>query len=660
MKINLWASIKSLNFIADAGVSPGVIVIGVVIAARLTGSMQGLEWAAFDRMLRSRPPEPMDERVVVLGITEPDISRLGTYPIPDRTLAELLNTLQQYQPQAIGVDLFRDLAVPPGDTQGHEALRRTFQAHPNIIVIEKILPGAGGNTVDAPSYLPPEQVGFADALPDADGAFRRGLLGSLNQQNEYRLSFSIRLANQYLAARGMGLRNGDRDPQAMQFGEVEIPRFQPNTGGYVRTDAGGEQTLLNFRKGRNPFRRVSLADIETGRIQPEWFAGKVVLIGMTAESAKDTITSAAVDIDNPSLFYGVEAQAHAVSQLLSAVLDGRPLLRTWTDPWEYAWIIAWGVLGVAVARWLRSPLRILAGVAIATLILIAVSYGALLGGMWIPVVPALIGLVLNGTGLALAAFYRQEQDLRSRLIERQVIIEHTFSAIHNGPLQTLAQLLKQTENLDESSSYIRKDLQHLNQELRALYDSVRKEALVQSDRLYLSMNCALDLQTPLHELLYEVYSSILERDFPGFQSLKLKIIKFEPMADESLSLEQRRSLCRFLEEALCNVGKHAITPTRLQVSCIQSNGLNIICIKDNGKAIEAKKTKKISDVTNISTGIGTTQAKQLARKLQGHYRRLLYSPDGTICELTWPTKPLSSWQLALNLLRGKQKLFEPN
>src|SRR5687767_8079531 len=115
MKRKLWGFIKPLDLISYAGVLPGAAVMGVIIAARLTGSMQGLEWSAFDRMLRSRPPEPMDERVVVVGITERDISRLGTYPIPDRTLAELLTTLQSYQPTAIGVDLFRDLAVPSGD-----------------------------------------------------------------------------------------------------------------------------------------------------------------------------------------------------------------------------------------------------------------------------------------------------------------------------------------------------------------------------------------------------------------------------------------------------------------------------------------------------------------------------------------------------------------
>ncbi|WP_199307562.1 CHASE2 domain-containing protein [Leptolyngbya sp. FACHB-8] len=647
---------QQIDFTAYSGVLPGLMVMGVVVAARLTGSMQGLEWSAFDRMLRSRPLEPMDERVVIVGITESDIGRLGTYPIPDRTLAQLLTTLQGYQPTAIGVDLFRDLAVPPGDEQGYVALKQAFQSKPNIIAIEKILPGASGYTVSAPPYLPPEQVGFADALPDSDGAYRRSLLGSLNQQKEYRFSFSIRLVDQYLAPQGLGLRNGERDSKAMQFGNVEIPRFQPNTGGYVRTDAGGEQTLLNFRKGRNPFRRVSLEDIETGRIQPEWFRGKIILIGITAESARDTITSSAVDIDNPSLFYGVEAQAHAVSQLLGAVLDGRPLLRTWTEPWEYTWIAAWSILGLLVAWWLRSPLRILAGVAIATLALLGSSYGALLWGWWLPLVPALIGLVLNGAGLALAAFYRQEQDLRSRLIERQAIIEHTFSAIHNGPLQTLATLLKQTAELDTSSSYIHEDLQHLNQELRAVYESVRKEALVQSDRLYLSVNCALDLQSPLHELLYEVYSSVLERGFEGFQSLKLKVVRFEPMVDENLTLEQRRSLCRFLEEALCNVGKHAVKPTRLQVNCSQLNGINIIRVVDNGANLEIEKNTVITEVNHYSKGIGTKQAKQLARKLHGQYRCLLHSPDGTICELTWPSQERSiPWNFAAKMLEAKQK-----
>lgn len=652
MARKFWRSPK-LNFPPIVlSLVPSALVVALLVVARLGGALQQLEWSVFDWMLRSRPAEPIDPRITIIGINETDISRMGSYPIPDQELADLLITLHQYEPAAIGVDIFRDLAVPSSEEidaeSGMAALEQVFLEHPNTVAIETILPGAGGNIVPPPPFVPEGQVGFGDFLLDQDGAIRRSLLGSLNLQDQFEFSLAIQLANLYLSAQGKPLQNGEIDPQAMRFGETEIPRFVPNAGAYVRADAGGVQTLLNFRSGREPFRRVSLEELATGDVEADWFRDRIVLIGMTAESAKDTVTSAAVNIDNPSLFYGVEAQAHAVSQIVSAVEDGRPLLQVWADPWEYAWIIAWGALGLVLGRWGRSPVRILASVGLAGGVLVALSYGSLIGGWWIPVVPALAGLVLNGTGLAAAALYRQEQDLRTRLMEREAVIEQTFNSIHNGPLQTLASLLRKAAQADDISPDFYVGLQGLNRELREVYEAVRKEALTDSDRLYLSLNQELDLNAPLHELLYAVYSNVLERDFLGFQTLKIKVVKFEPMDDRLLTVEQRRSLCRFLEEALCNVGKHALSPTRIQVACTYKEGVNQITVIDNGKpplsTLQSQNQTTLKTALTLSkSGMGTQQAKALAKDLGGTYQRSPVAPQGTKCELVWhSSKKLSS------------------
>ena len=601
--------------------------------------MQQLELAAFDWMLRSRPAEPIDPRITIIGINESDIARIGSYPIPDQELADLLTTLQRYEPAAIGVDIYRNLAVPsdnePESESGTLALEKVFRQYSNIFAIQNVLPGIGGNLVPPPPYVSAEQVGFVDFLLDQDGSVRRSLLGSPDLQDQFQFSLAIQLANLYLTDLGSPLENGVIDPKAMRFGDVEIPRFYPYTGAYIRANSGGIQTLLNFRSGRQPFRRVSLEELQAGEFEAEWFEGNIVLIGITAESVKDIITSAAVNIDNPSLFYGVEAQAHAVSQIVSAVQDGRPLLQAWAEPWEYAWIIAWGILGWTLGRWGRSPLRILGAVGLASGTLTAICYGTLLIGWWIPFMPALIGLVVNGTGLAAAAFYRQEQDLRIRLVERQAVIEQTFNSIHNGPLQTLASILKQAAQSDTISSHFYTDLKGLNKELRDVYETVRKEVLTEGDRLYLSLNQEIDLNAPLHEMLYEVYSNVLERNFVGFQSLKIKIVKFEPMDDRNLTIDQRRSLCRFLEEALCNVGKHALNPTRIQVTCSQTNSTNQITVIDNGQDKSSLKEQTQSTFLRLRSGMGTQQARALAAELGGTYGRSPHAPHGTKCELLW-------------------------
>ncbi|NEP29646.1 CHASE2 domain-containing protein, partial [Moorena sp. SIO3I6] len=147
------------------GLMPGLVVIGLVILFRLTGVLESLEWIALDSFLRWRPEESIDKRILIVGINEQDIQGIGTYPIPDRDLASLLRKLATYNPRAIGIDIVRDLPVEPGYTD----LVAAFQAINTVIGIEKALPDQDGNTINPPPTLPPEQVGFADVIPDADG-----------------------------------------------------------------------------------------------------------------------------------------------------------------------------------------------------------------------------------------------------------------------------------------------------------------------------------------------------------------------------------------------------------------------------------------------------------------------------------------------------------
>ncbi len=618
MQLGISRRIREEIAIWRVGAIPGIAIIGLVIIARLTGLLQSLEWSALDTFLRLRPAEPIDERIVIIGINEADIRSVGAYPIPDREIAALLRILQRYHPKVIGLDLVRDLPVEPG----HAERVAAFKQSKNLIAIEKVLP----ETIAPPPELPPSQLGFSDAIADADGRLRRSLLGAPTPQG-YKFSLSLRLAEAYLSTLGIPLENGLRDRHAMRFGKTELPRFEPNAGGYVRTDAGGVQVLLNFRSGQERFRTLSLNDIKAGKFDPSWIRSRLVLIGITSPGV-DIKNTAALAGENPGLVYGVEIQAHAVSQIISTVLDGRPLLRVWSEGWEYLWIFTWGILGISFGRLTSSPLRNLFAVGVTSISLAGCSFMLLIWGWWLPVAPALFVLIINGVGLT--AFYQYDQALRSRVSDRQFIIERTFDTIHNGPLQTLAKLLRNVREQDLPHQELISELEHLNHELRAVYESVQRENLTQDESLYLKSSLELDLQAPLHEILYQVYSHTLERDLPCFKTLKVKIRTFDPIDNRHLTTEQKRGLCRFLEEALCNVGKHALGVTRLKVICTIEDGWYILRVTDNGVGISSD-----------CEGRGTQQSKNLARQLKGKFVRSPLSPKGTLCELTWPVK--KSW-----------------
>lgn len=92
---------------------------------------------------------------------------------------------------------------------------------------------------------------------------------------------------------------------------------------------------------------------------------------------------------------GVIVHAQMVSQILSAVLDRRPLLWVWPAWGEALWVYSWSVVGGLLAWRMRHPLRLgLAGVA-ALGVLAGVSFGLLTQGGWVPLVPSALALVVT-------------------------------------------------------------------------------------------------------------------------------------------------------------------------------------------------------------------------------------------------------------------------
>ncbi|MEO0536706.1 MAG: CHASE2 domain-containing protein [Cyanobacteria bacterium P01_A01_bin.123] len=613
---------------------PGLTLTGLVIGVRLLGLFQSVELKTLDLFLRLRPAEPTDERVLIVAINEADIQNIGTYPIPDETLAALLKQLDQYQPRAVGIDIFRDLPVEPG----HQIFVETLAALPYVFGVEFL-----ETEIAPPPSLPDERVGFVDFLLDQDGLVRRSLLGRPDASGEYRFSLTIRVVEEYLRHEQISLDNGIRDPSAMRFGETELTPFSSNTGGYVRTDANAQQILLNFRSGSEPFRVVSLKEVLKGTVEPSWIQNSVILIGITSLSQKDIVGSAALAGRNPGQVYGVEMQAHAVSQILSAVMEDRSLLRALPDAGEYLWILVCGAAGIFLVGFVSTPSRHLFLILGSGLGLVAIVYAVLMGGWWIPVVPPLVAFLLNG--LVLPGFLLYDQILRSRIEEGQRVIRYTYDAMHNGPLQTLALVLRDVDdnNQDVSGTQVAPRLHKLNQEIRSLYDTLEQELEPQNNQLHLdSGGPILELEIPLHELLYQVYAQTLERDFPNFQSIRVQIVKFEPMQADDLSMDEKRYLCRFLEEVLCNVGRYADGVTRLKVTCLSTEYENLIMVEDNGKC---SQNQYGFNVDKPEGGRGTRQAKQLAKYLKGQFRRFTVSPHGTCCELRWPIYQPRHWWL---------------
>jgi adenylate cyclase len=148
------------------------LVFLAVLGLRLAGSFEALELAVYDWYLRLRPNAPADARIVLITVTENDIRQQGTWPLPDATIARTLDILEASQPRAIGLDIYRDIPVPPG----HDALETVLRSYPNMVAVTKV--GLTAETsVPPPAVLrDTAQVGFSDVVVDPGGTVRRGLL----------------------------------------------------------------------------------------------------------------------------------------------------------------------------------------------------------------------------------------------------------------------------------------------------------------------------------------------------------------------------------------------------------------------------------------------------------------------------------------------------
>jgi signal transduction histidine kinase len=215
------------------------------------------------------------------------------------------------------------------------------------------------------------------------------------------------------------------------------------------------------------------------------------------------------------------------------------------------------------------------------------------------------------------------------LEQRAQTIERTYEAVHNGPLQELAVLLR-ADLSQISVNQVRSQLHKINHDLRGIYQAMRMAVGSRQEELYLEGGLTLDLSLPLPELLLQTFDHTLERDFPGFATIQVQITPdLTALATAALAVEHKRGLCLFLQEALCNVGKHALGTTRLSVVCEQTADHYRLCIIDNGQGLTW-------DTPLITDQQGTRQAQALAQQLGGTFRRQPHPPQGTRCELVWP------------------------
>ena len=422
----MWSKLKQMVVQWSLVIAIAPSVTALVVLADVVNVFQLLEYWTWDQFIRLHPSEPTEERIAIITIDELDLEKAGSWPISDAILTQLIEKIKIQQPKAIGLDIYRDLPVEPGYQDWLDLIDST----PELIGVKKLV----GNRVKAPPTLPEEQIALADLLPDVDGKVRRSLIGAESDSGAFITGLGVRLSLMYLQTAGIELEIVDEQKYIYKLGQAQFFPLTEQAFTYPDTDNGGYQILLNYRGTTQNFDTIAMRDVLEGKVSPELFRDRLVFIGATAASLNDFFqtpydTKAS---DKSNLMPGVVVHANIASQILSAALDGRPLLRIWSVSAKNWWLLWWALVGATTSKFaLRlnwSKQNVISGLiffylTVAGVAIVGGGYVAFLLGWWIPVVSPLISLSLAAVFSLNAHYQRKLQQANQKLQEYSRTLE---------------------------------------------------------------------------------------------------------------------------------------------------------------------------------------------------------------------------------------------
>lgn len=238
---------------------PGAIATVIMLGTSYLGVWQPLELLSYNQLLRARNvvrPQSWDERVVVIAIDERSLKEYGRYPWSRDRYSKLLQVLDASQPAVVGFDiLFTETSAQDA------AFAETMQFSGNVVLA--IAADRQGQALDVvPELAQVSAQGHVYNAEDADGISRRqwlslGPVPSLGGQ-----MFQLYRQN-------------------LQHTTTIDPKVQ-STLAPVPPAPTAAMIWLNWLGAIATVPTYSFVDVAEGRVDPQFFQNKLVLVGLTA------------------------------------------------------------------------------------------------------------------------------------------------------------------------------------------------------------------------------------------------------------------------------------------------------------------------------------------------------------------------------------------
>lgn len=254
-------------------------------------------------------PEAVPGDIVIIGITEDDLTEFGPYNTWDRTvISQVLEQLGKYpdkKPAVVAID-----ALYTGTTDKEKDDRLAAAAsNLNVVAASEAKIGRqriwGSSTVIEDDFA---VLNYEEPYDELKAVTKQGFINTLNDKDGI-----LRHAQLYLEPDGAG---GKR----FYSYAFETARIYALQNGYdvqqPPTNALGQYYVSYYAEPGDYYDGITFGKVIHGEIDPGFFAGKIVLIGPYAPGLQDSFTTS---MDRAKMMYGVEFHANCIQ----CILEGR-------------------------------------------------------------------------------------------------------------------------------------------------------------------------------------------------------------------------------------------------------------------------------------------------------------------------------------------------
>lgn len=349
--------------------------------------------SAYDMMLRLNGTRQSvaPQNVALLAVDDETVNRYGPLPLNRSILAQALNQVANAQPKGLVVDvLLSERTRASADRSLAEAMER----FPKVVLAAAFETTNDSKASQWITPLPEFQahafaVGHVHIEPDRDGIARSLLLTKTNQRDRYWA----------LGFEGFRALAGAQKPPIEYSDRVVVAdRSVP------ARESDHRLIWIHYAGPEGTFQRISVASVLEGRVSPSAFAGKMIILGVTAQGAGDRIFT---PFSTGMGMSGIEIHAN----ILSTLLDG-DYLSPLGPVAEFMYLLT--ILAVVVAaRWWRNGSHLAAASITGVIVIPVFSYWMLRHGVILPVASGLVVQV----SASLVSFLAETRFIRRQLGE---------------------------------------------------------------------------------------------------------------------------------------------------------------------------------------------------------------------------------------------------